>query len=290
MLYNSGMGLKICSFASSSDGNCVFVAGKTGVVLIDIGISPLRVEKCLKVLGYNGADAAVAVTHSHIDHIAGIAAFAKKYGTVVYGHHESNDYKLHASCKNYREFSSGFEVGDLYFEPIILSHDVPCVGYNVFCGDAKISVMTDLGIADGGVVDAARGCGILFVEANHDREMLLKNPNYPYQLKRRILSERGHLSNAESAAVCSEIVKSGARQIILAHLSAENNYPELAFKTVAKRLAEDGMKEGADISIEVAPPDRMSGLFELEIKTGGAIFGADKNCGVTNKKYAEEAV
>lgn len=260
------MSLKLCSFASGSSGNCIFIASDKTKLIIDIGISLSRVERSLKVLGHSSEDVSVLVTHTHSDHVSGLNNFTKKYKTNVYTHITSAaETTLNTNMNSkIKDFSlKEFVVGDIAVIPFKVSHDVPCVGYQIYNGNKKISVLTDLGTIDNSIIDSIKDSDLVFIECNHDETMLDLNTRYSAWLKRRIVSDNGHLSNRVCANACVELAKNNVKQIILGHLSKDNNYPELAFNTVANKLAENGIFESKDIKIDVAVADKLSGLFEI---------------------------
>ena len=261
------MGLNVCSLSSGSTGNCTFVSSGATTILIDSGIPLSRVEKSLQVLSSSCEKASVIVTHTHSDHISGIPPLAAKYGANVYAHYAAAPDiadKLGVETKLLHEFGYGdFYVGDLLISPFKVSHDVPCVGFSVYNDGKKVTVMTDLGHVTDNMIKAVSDSDMVIIESNHDEELLMNNRKYSAFLKRRILSPNGHLSNSACASVVVELAKSGVQQIMLAHLSRENNYPELAFRTVADELERNGIKEGRDVAIEVAPASKMSGLYSI---------------------------
>lgn len=257
------MSLKICSFSSSSSGNCIYVASEKTKILIDSGIPLSRVGKSLRVLSQSCDDLSVLVTHSHSDHISGIAPIVSKYGAKVYAHSLS-DIPTEEFDFGYNTFSdSEFTVGDILVSPFRVSHDVFTLGYSLIHQNKKISVLTDLGKIDLGVISAIKDSDIIFIESNHDEELLRNNPKYPAFLKRRILSDRGHLSNSACAQAITILAENGVKNFILGHLSKENNYPELAFRTVCNILRANNIVEGEDVNLEVAPFDKMSGLYNV---------------------------
>jgi len=256
------MSLRICSLSSGSSGNCTYVASDKTAILIDAGIPSERIERSLKVLGADTGSLSVLVTHTHNDHIANLA-FASACGAKVYAHFLSAPDVLRRGRFSFTEFGDGeFAIGDILITPFRVPHDVPCVGYTLRCQNRAVSILTDLGEADGQTVGEAALSDVVLIESNHD-EGLVQRGAYPWPLKKRILSRQGHLSNAACAEACARLAGGRVRQIILGHLSRENNYPELAFNTVSARLSAAGCVEGKDISLEVAPASRMSGLYEI---------------------------
>ncbi len=261
------MGLKICVLGSGSKGNCTCVWSEKTALLIDVGLSLSRIEKCLGIFGIDPSSVTILLTHVHTDHVGGLEKFVKKYNNEVYVQ-ELSYYSLFDKCKiapsNVIRFDgSEFFVGDVTVVPEKLSHDVPCVGYSLVCEGKKISIATDTGKLTDKIVTRFSDSDLVVLESNHDEDMLLKNVSYSAFLKKRILSDHGHLSNATASECAVKLAMSGVRQFILAHLSQENNLPELAFATVRNKLLEHGYVEGKDVSIEVALQDRMSGLFEI---------------------------
>lgn len=257
------MGLKICTIASGSTGNCTYISTEETTILVDEGIPVTRVEKCLKVLG-RGVNLAVAVTHSHSDHISNVPVFARRNNAEVYCHYaaaravkDKGNYALGQPI----EFSDeDFIVGDVIVSPFRVSHDVPCVGF-VFSHKAKrIAVATDIGHLGGAVLGKLSGCDVVLIESNHDEGLLRANRQYSPWLKSRILSDSGHLSNNACAEACVKLAATGVKQFILGHLSQENNYPELAFNTVSGALESAGFTE---VGVEVARFDKMGSLFEI---------------------------
>lgn len=257
------MGLKICTIASGSSGNCTYISTEETTILLDEGIPVTRAEKCLKILG-RGRQLAVLVTHSHSDHISSVPLFAKRNETPVYCHYASaNALRQKGKYEQGKliEFSEGDLIfGDVVVTPFRVSHDVPCMGYVFAHKGKKIAVATDIGHVGNAVFNRLAGCDLVLLESNHDEGLLRANRQYSPWLKNRILSQSGHLSNAACAETCVKLASTGVKQFILGHLSQENNYPELAFNTVNGAMEAAGFD---DVGIEVARFDRMGSLFEI---------------------------
>lgn len=260
------MSLKICCFASGSKGNCIFVRSDRTKVLIDAGISATRIIDMLGELGETPDNINLLVTHNHNDHIGGIANLCKKIVPTVYIQDEGYYGLLRKSggYRNINVYDGDFFIGDITVSPFKVSHDVPCVGYSLYSSHAKISIVTDIGVMTRSVMNSLEGSGIVLIEANHDEEMVRCNVTYTEQLKQRILSTHGHLSNRACGEAASILARSGTNTFILGHLSKENNYPELAFATVRDTLEHDGFVEGRDVRIEVALQDERSKVFEIK--------------------------
>ena len=263
------MGFKFCSVASGSSGNCIYIASDGCRLLIDAGVPLKRIEASLHALGVSGEQIdGVLVTHSHGDHIGGVPAFVRKYGTQVYCHTDTCG-TLYAKMgvtlqrKIARIDESDFFVKDITVSPFAVSHDVHCLGYSLYNAGGKISVATDLGHINSMVINRIAGSDIALIEANHDEQVLKNNPRYPDRLKARILSRSGHLSNASCGAAVAELARSGVKQVILGHLSENNNTPELALGTVKDILRGSLAELDNDVRVAVALQERMSAVYEI---------------------------
>lgn len=261
------MGLKICSLASGSTGNCIYVASDTTKILVDVGISVSRVGRALACLRTDCEHTAVLVTHCHSDHISCVPAFTKKYPSVkTYAHYRTlgalSENNAVAAAQLTEFGDDDFYIGDITVSPFAVSHDVPCMGFSFLWQGKKISIATDLGYIDENVLARLGDSDLVLLESNHDEELLKVNDKYGPWLKKRILGPRGHLSNEACAQAAVRLAANGVGQLLLGHLSQENNYPELAYTTIRSRLNEAGYDE-ASVKVEVARADRLSGLFEV---------------------------
>lgn len=258
------MGLKICSLFSGSSGNSTYIESAATRLIIDVGVAAGREEKALKALGCDGNEVSVLVTHRHSDHIAGVPAFVRKYKSVkVYAHERTAPDLVRAGVPthNIRPFGDDdFYVGDITVSPLPLSHDVFCVGFCLLSGGKKITVVTDTGYLPAPVLARAQDSDLVLIESNHSPELLKANTQYSYPLKQRILGLRGHLSNEDCAAAVTTLAKAGVKYFILAHLSKENNYPELAYSVSRDALVAAGLEQ---TGLCVASADRLGGLMEI---------------------------
>jgi len=261
--------MTIHTLASSSSGNCTVVSHDGINILIDAGISLRRIKEGLRLLSLTPDElTCVLVTHDHSDHISGIRMLVKYHKTSVFSSLGAG----YGVCVAYPEtepYLSCFEIGaELDLGGVIVKsfktpHDASeSVGYTIRAGGKKLVYVTDLGCVTGEVMDAALGADIAIIEANHDREMLRNGP-YHYQLKKRILSDFGHLSNSDSGDFAAELVASGSQYIQLSHLSRENNTPGLARETVGQTLKKNGIITGKDVELDVAPPYMPGKIYEL---------------------------
>ncbi|MCL2556072.1 MAG: MBL fold metallo-hydrolase [Firmicutes bacterium] len=256
------MGLKLCSLSSGSKGNCIIVASDTTTLLIDAGIAVVHILKGLKLL--NLENPSVLITHAHSDHIGNLPALSRKFCPKIYCHKDSFfAVNRHIKGGELMGIDSEFFIGDLKITPFKVSHDVPCVGYSVYNDGRKISIVTDIGCVDNSVEDALYGSDIVLIEANHDEGMVKNNMNYPEALKQRILSNRGHLSNETCAKLLAKVINSGVKQVVLGHMSADNNRPQLAYDVICKELNNAGKKVGVDVGVALAYPGKASNVFEV---------------------------
>ena len=257
-----------CSIASGSSGNCLYVGSKNTNILIDAGISAKRIENGLNEIEIS-ADTiqGILITHEHSDHVSGLGVFARRYHIPIYATYETIEaIRKQKSASDIPEelFKSiypdkEFYINDILIEPYSISHDARNpVCYTLKAEGQKIGMATDLGKYDDYVLSKLDSSDLLYVEANHDVNMLMVG-KYPYYLKQRILGDYGHLSNDTSADMISKLIHPKLKNIILAHLSKENNYEELAYETVCYELANRGSNFPAD-RISVAHRDRISEL------------------------------
>lgn len=248
--------MRACNFSSGSKGNCTFIEGDDAKILIDIGVNAKYVEGCLQELGVMPESIdAILVTHEHSDHIKGIVTFAKRYSTKILCAEILKDClstQLMGCDHLIETYSTDFYIGSLHIVPFPLSHDsFACFGYRVIEDNASVSVVTDLGFCPDDVFNVIKSSAIVFLEANYDPEMLFAC-SYPTFLKKRILSNKGHLSNSDCAKVAEKLAYTGTRQIVLSHISENSNTPFLAYSTVKNYLESKGIIVGQNIRLDVA--------------------------------------
>lgn len=251
--------IKVCNLSSGSDGNCTYVDVDGTKLLIDIGISAANVVAGLSRIGVNPQDIdAVLITHEHSDHIKGINVFAGKFGADVYAHralwnHLNNKFTRILTNHKHIFYDQPFTIGNAKIDSVEVSHDA--INTRAFCvsdGQNSFSIITDLGECTQSVLDMAQDSVLVYIESNHDVDLLRQNQNYSFHLKSRILSSRGHLSNVQCANVVEYLARRNTRQFVLSHLSKENNTPELAYQTVCAHLASKNIIEGTHVKIDVA--------------------------------------
>ncbi|MBQ7144746.1 MAG: MBL fold metallo-hydrolase [Oscillospiraceae bacterium] len=239
--------MRVVTFASGSTGNCALLSMDGVHVLLDAGISCRRIRTALRLTGLDLCDlSAVCITHEHGDHISGLATLVKSCpAPVVAPRILANRLRSTVPGADARltELDPGeaLRLGALTLRCFPTSHDVAqSVGWRVDGTGESFALATDTGVVTEAVREGLRGADVALIEANHDLLMLRTGP-YPYYLKKRVLSDMGHLSNDSCAVLAAELMASGTRHIILGHLSRTNNTPELAFDTVRQVL---GSAEG----------------------------------------------
>lgn len=268
--------MRLVSLGSGSSGNCIYVGDDNTHILVDVGLSGKRTEEGLNQIGLTLSDIdAILITHEHSDHIGGLGVISRKYGIPICATRGTFE-GIRAASKSIKsigeidsslfrpvEAEMPFLVNDLEIDPFRISHDArEPVAYRFYENEKKAAIVTDIGVYDQKIVDALQGFDILFLEANHDINMLQVGP-YPYLLKQRILSERGHLSNEACGRLLSRLLHDGMRYIELGHLSQENNLPELAYETVKLEVTMgDNPYDGNDFPIYVAKRFGVSPVLE----------------------------
>lgn len=231
--------MKIAVLASGSKGNCTYIETKNTKSLIDIGMSNLYVENNLIDLGIDpNTIQNIFITHTHVDHIAGLKVFLKKHHPTVFLTVKMYE-ELSKSIpfENYVIIEDDIVVGDMIVSNFKTSHDTEdSVGYILTSGEKTLVYVTDTGYIQDKNLAKLSNKDVYIMESNHDVKLLMDNPHYPYQTKQRILSDRGHLSNKDSAYYLSNMVGNKTKYVILAHLSEQNNTPLLAKETLLDAL------------------------------------------------------
>ena len=264
------MELRFSPLFSGSSGNATYVGCDDAHILVDAGVSGSRVVRELACVGVDpGRLNAILVTHEHSDHIKGIGILSRKYDLPVYateGTWEAMLDKIGPIAEKNRvifEPESDFFIGSIDVTPFSTPHDAAqSVGYTFEVDGAKLAIATDLGCIRDGWLNHVLGSDAVILESNYDPDMLKAGP-YPYELKKRISSRRGHLSNDDAGAVAAELVRSGARQIILGHLSRENNFPELAMRSCELLLEMADIRPHEDVALYVANREGNTGMFSI---------------------------
>lgn len=265
--------MRFCSIASGSSGNCVYVGSDTAHLLIDAGISGKRTQEGLKELGIRPDELdGIFITHEHTDHISGLGVLSRKYGIPIYG--TKGTLEAVKQCRSLGVIDAGLfheiradekiQISDLIVDPMKISHDAADpVAYRISDGKKRLGIVTDLGCYNEYTVEGLQNMNALLIEANHDVKMLQAGP-YPYYLKERILGNWGHLSNELSGRLLKELLHDGMQNIILGHLSKENNLPELAYEAVRLEILMSGCGyHPKDFNIQVAGKTERSEIIEI---------------------------
>lgn len=250
--------MRLCSIASGSSGNCIYVGSDTTHLLVDVGISGKRTEAGLKELDLSMQDIdGIFITHEHTDHIAGLGVLERKYGIPIYATKGTI-----SAIKNTNALGEipdelfcpisadeKIVIKDLVCNPMRISHDAAePVAYRIQHGKKRVGIITDLGNYNDYTVESLKGMDALLLEANHDVNMLQVGP-YPYYLKQRILGDRGHLSNERAGQLLCSLLHDKLQSVMLGHLSKENNLPELAYEAVRVEVTMTKLKKKEEGSV-----------------------------------------
>lgn len=258
-----------CSLYSGSSGNSIFVSSGSARILIDAGLPGKNIEKALCDIKENPSEIdGIFVTHEHSDHVKGVGVLSRKYDIPIYAN-EFTWKAIEGSIGKIKEHNIKImdndyvSIKDMDVIGFKIPHDAASPqGYAVYHGNKKAAVATDLGHFSDEIKDNIKDSDVLLIESNHDIEMLKFGP-YPYTLKRRILSDIGHLSNEDCAKAIADMIGEKRRRVILGHLSKTNNYPELAYQTVVSFLRQKNVELNKDIGLTVAKRDMPSNYIEF---------------------------
>lgn len=265
------MSLSFCSFSSGSSGNCYLIKSNNTALLVDVGISGKKIFEAL-----NGTQIpqemvkGVLVTHEHEDHVKSLRVVSKKLPEVkVYANSGTwSQIEDKVSEEKRKVFVTGesFYIDDIKIKPFKISHDaIEPVGFSFFAGEKQITIVTDTGYITEEIFNEMKQADILALEANHD-ENLLKVGRYPWNIKQRILGNQGHLSNVAAGNCLCRLLGECCvkpRKVLLAHLSRENNFPEMAYQTIKNILEESEFYLGKQLQIATMNKDEVSIIYEV---------------------------
>lgn len=264
---------QLCSLSSGSSGNCYFVGSSSEGVLVDAGISARRIRKILDEIGVGIPQIrGILITHSHIDHINALTTLTKKYKIPVYctaGTWKGiirNRTTFDLDQTMHVEIAHGqtFQLAGMNIEAFPVSHDAyDAVGYHIANTGKSITLATDLGFISQVAADYLKRADVLVIESNYDEEMLM-NGHYPEQLKQRVHSSMGHMCNSHTADFLSDHYHPGISHILLCHLSAENNTPDLALATLKKSFELKGRQIHPSTIVNALPRGMQSELYIIE--------------------------
>lgn len=258
--------MQIHIIASGSKGNAIFFDFGSARILVDAGISCRRIEQGLAGIGMKAGDLdAVLITHEHTDHINGLDVLIRRHKIPVYtrpGTWQAIECSKEFPQECRRALNGHLNLKGVDIKPFRISHDAADpVGFSFHCQKTKCVVATDLGVVTNSVADELAMTDYMILESNHDVTMLRNGP-YPPFLKQRIRSSVGHLSNHDAAHVLGSIPCKPGMQVFLAHLSQQNNHPDIAEKTVSDYLSDQGCVVGHDIILHRTYQDRVSSLVK----------------------------
>lgn len=265
--------MKFSILASGSTGNALYIETDQIRLLVDAGLSGKQIEKHLRSIGVDPQSlSAILVTHEHIDHVKGVGVLARRYQIPVYMNQATWESlppsvgQIDEAYKNILETGAALELGDLHIETFPVSHDAAePIGLRIEQDEEALGLVTDLGYVSKRIVDQISGVDTLILETNHDVEMLRMGP-YPWNVKRRIFSDVGHLSNEDAGEALVDILNSDGENVYLAHLSRENNLIELAELTVKSILQDAGINVGKEVHLHETYPDRPTPLRQVKRK------------------------
>ncbi|MGM0396119.1 MAG: MBL fold metallo-hydrolase [Bacillota bacterium] len=264
------MTVRVCSLSSGSSGNCQYIETENTRIIIDAGFSGKRIEQLLSEIKVDPSSLdGILVTHEHIDHSKGVGVLSRRYDIPVYANEDTWNgmEKIVKSVKTYNtkvfKTNKNIELKDILIHPFNISHDAnDPVGYIIFSNKTKLSFVTDTGWINEGIIKKISNSHFYFMESNHDVKML-REGSYPMMLKKRIMSPKGHLSNDDAADTLSEVLSGENEIVLLAHLSQDNNRPDLAYSTVRNGLLSQGFDVDNDLRLNMTNRDGISGIYTL---------------------------
>lgn len=246
--------MRVIVLSSGSRGNTTYIETNETKILIDAGNNNKYICEKLKDIGVDPSEIKhILITHTHKDHVSGLCVFLKKYSPIV--HLTSKMLGDLANIKNYHIIDKpSFDIDDLHIDVIKTSHDVTSsLGYILSNDNKSLVYITDTGYINDRYYSILENHELYIMESNHDTEMLMNGP-YQFVLKQRILSDKGHLSNKDASRYLSSFVGNKTKKIVLAHLSEENNTPEIALETIEDKFKEKNIK---NIEIVIAKQDKV---------------------------------
>lgn len=256
--------LKFCSLYSGSSGNSSLIQSKNINILVDAGVSGKKIVDALASINVEiESISAILITHEHSDHTQSIATLSKKYNIPIYANkktwHSMVDKKSKISENNIFYFNNNkpFTLDDLTIFPFDIPHDAanPC-GFSISDSDSKVSIATDIGHMTNSILNNLKDSNFVLLESNYEPDVLKYSP-YPFRLKQRIASPIGHLSNIEAGKAINYLANNGVKNIMIGHLSNENNFPELAYKSVLEQI------DDKNLNLNVASRFEPSQVFDI---------------------------
>lgn len=270
-MHNDSDDMKISVLSSGSGGNCTYIETNQHHILLDAGLSGVRIERLMKSINRSMKDVdMILVSHEHTDHSKGVGVLARRYPQInVYANQKTWD-AMHETIgevplaqKNIFPANMTMNFGDIDIESFAVSHDAAQAQfYNFYHNKKRFVVVTDTGYISDHILGIIRNANAYVLECNHDVEML-RSGEYPWPLKQRILSDEGHLSNEEGANSLIECIGNNTEKVFIGHRSHHNNVKELAHLTVASMLEEHDFAVGTDFDLLDTDVEKASKLFKL---------------------------
>ncbi len=261
------MSLSFTLLGSGSSGNATLVSSGDTRILVDVGLSAKETARRLRECGVSpGQITAIVLSHEHGDHCRGVAPFVKDIEIPVFmteAAFRGSDMNLDARRVRPIQSGEGFDIQGIQFTPFSIPHDAADpVAFSIEKNGTKIAIVLDLGYVSNLVAERLKGCAAIIIESNHDVNMLKVGP-YPWALKQRVMSRRGHLSNDSVAEYLSQGFDGCARHLLLAHLSKKNNLPELALLSAQRALESRSALACTQTRLEVCQADKISRKYSL---------------------------
>ncbi|OON90988.1 MAG: MBL fold metallo-hydrolase [Candidatus Epulonipiscium fishelsonii] len=258
--------MKLCTIASGSTGNCTYIKTDAAEILIDVGISGKKATTGLEKIGISPFNIqAIFITHEHLDHIRGVGIFSRRYNIPIFATYKTWQVidtkigKVENINKKIIETNTLIIWKDLTIKAFNINHDaVDPVGFIIKSKNKKLGILTDVGEIDHTIIKELEDCNGLVLEFNHDENMVWAC-KYPYKVKRRILGRYGHLCNDNAAKILIDVYNKKLKLVVLAHLSNDNNIPELAYLS-AKTLLDSN---NINLNLYVAKKEEISPVFSV---------------------------
>ena len=257
--------ISFATLCSSSKGNSIFISSGKTKILVDAGLALCHLEQAMEHIGESMGDvSALLLTHEHLDHIKSAGSLSRRYNIPIYATPKLwQSYRGfgNITTANQREYTYGMTIGDFSFDFFKTFHDaVQPIGLVIRQAGTKLGICTDTGIVTQTMIDYLKNADALVFEFNHDPQ-LLRHSRYAPSLKARIAGNEGHLSNEDAVEALKKIIGPATKEIVLAHLSEENNRPELAYRTAVTELTALG---SGNIGLHVAPPHHTSEIIRID--------------------------
>ncbi|HBC79682.1 MAG TPA: MBL fold metallo-hydrolase [Bacteroidales bacterium] len=264
------MKLNFCSLSSGSSGNCYYLGNEFHGILIDAGISATSIRKFLKNMDISMQTImGVLISHNHTDHIKGLEVLTRKNNLPAFTTNKiwqsilSPRNNISRDCIREIPLMQKFHLAGFDIEAFPVCHDAPeTIGFHICAGEKKITIATDLGHICQTAAPYIKAANLLVIESNYDEQMLV-NGSYPHFLKARIQSDHGHLGNHQTSAFLADNIGENLSNICLAHLSINNNTPELVLQSLQQTFAERGIALNCNHQISILNRNMPTDMIKL---------------------------